>query len=206
MNKSRVMRLVGFLGAAGVTAGLLGAAAAGTGAYFTDSSSGVAQGTMGTIAVGTWGGGGADSLDFTFANMLPGEANTKTVNFVNDGSRAQDVWVVFPQAYLGDHNHLTDTGLINDRGTYAEIHIKSSGVAVFDSANLNDDPVSCPSCTPLPTQLLLASNVAPGATGNMMFSYMPAAKYKNNQGMPEFYLPYKIVATQPGIAPDNALN
>jgi hypothetical protein len=205
MTRSRTLRksfrIGGFLGAAALTATLAGVGVAGTGAYFTDSEAGSVTGTMGSIQVSS-----TSDLNLKFANLLPGEAQSKTIVYTNDGVSNQDVWVVFAQADLGDFNHLTDTGLINDRGTYAEIHIKANGTGVFASANLNDDPISCPSCTPLPKQILLTSNLAPTVTGNMEFSYTAGAKYKKNQAMPEINLPYKIVATQHGIAPDNALN
>lgn len=212
MNKSKAARLTGFIGSAGATALLVGFAVSGTGAYFTDSEPGTLQGSMGTIQVDASGGYGPNGTDITFTNMLPGEAQTHTIDYTNTGANNQDVWVVFDQAYLGDFDRDTDTGLINDRGTYAEIHITSFGAPRFESANLNDDADSCPpgagnpACNPLPKQILLASNLTPGASGDMVFSYMPGAKYRNNQGLPEFYLPYKIVATQHGIAPDNALN
>ena len=202
MNKLKLVRIGGFVGSAALTAGLLAAAVSGTGAYFTDSEAGALTGTMGTIAIT------ATNPTIAFTNMLPGEASTHTVGFTNTGLNNQDVWVVFPQAALGDFNHLTDTGLVNDRGTYAEVHVTASGTAVFDSANLNDDATSCPlgagtpACNPLPSKILLASNLAPGAGGDMSFSWTPAAKYSNaHQGQPELNLPYTLVATQHGITP-----
>jgi hypothetical protein len=202
VNKPKVARIGAFIGSAALTAGLLAAAVAGTGAYFTDSEAGSFTGTMGTIAIT------ATNPTIEFTNMLPGEASTHTVGYTNTGLNNQDVWVVFPQSALGDFNARTDTGLVNDRGTYAELHIAASGTPVFDSANLNDDAVSCPlgagtpACNPLPSKILLASNVAPGAGGDMSFSWTPAAKYSNaHQGGPELSLPYTLVATQHGIAP-----
>ena len=207
----------GFIGTAGLTVALVGAAVGGTGAYFTDSAGGTVTGTMGSIKINTAGGEGAENLDLTFASMLPGVANAKTIQYTNAGANNQDVWVVFPQAALGDFNHHTDIGLINDKGTFGEIHIKAGGVAVFDSNNLNDDGSSCPlgssdpskgqgPCNPLPKQIRLATNLAPNSVGDMEFSYTAAAKYKGNQGRLEVVLPYQIVATQPGIAPDDPQN
>ncbi|MGV8965614.1 MAG: hypothetical protein ACOH2F_04990 [Cellulomonas sp.] len=206
------VRVGGFLSAAALTATLVGVGVAGTGAYFTDTEAGNIAGTMGSIKVAA-----TTDLNVVFTNMLPGQASVQTIGYANNGANAHDVWVVFPQAALGDFSKYTDIGLINDKGTYGEIHIKAGGTAVFDSNNLNDDATSCPlgssdpakgqgPCNPLLTQYLLASNLAPLAEGNMEFSYTPGAKYKTNQGLPEFVLPYTIVATQHGIAPDNQFN
>lgn len=211
----KAVRVGGFLSAAALTATLVGVGVAGTGAYFTDSEPGTIAGSMGSIKVAP-----TTDLNIVLTNMLPGQASTQTVGYKNNGANPQDVWVVFPQAALGDFDRLTDTGLINDKGTYGEIHIKAGGTAVFDSNNLNDasscalgssNPSTNPwedqgPCNPLLTQYKLASNLAPLSEGNMEFSYTPGAKYQTNQGMPEFVLPYKIVATQVGITPDNKLN
>jgi hypothetical protein len=148
--------------------------------------------------------------------MLPGETGKQAVSFKNTGQNAQDVWVVFPQSALGDGNHSTDNHLVNDFGTYATIQINSGNTPVFYSNNLNDDQTSCPdgavdpavgrACHALPTMVKLRDNLAPGAGGSMEFDFTPDAKFKSNQGLPVLNLPYKLVATQHGIAPDNALN
>jgi hypothetical protein len=211
VSKKNIVKVAGFIGTLGAGAALVATAATGTGAYFTDTQAGSISGTMGTIQIQA-GDGGPAATTINFTKMLPGEAQAKTVQFKNTGQNPQDVWIVFDQSHLGDHDHNTDTGAVNDRGTYAEIHIKSGSTAVFDSANLNDDSNSCPpgvgnpACNPLPPMIKLRSNLAPGASGNFTFSYMPAAKYKNNQGAPEVSLPYQLVATQHGISPDNSLN
>jgi hypothetical protein len=215
VSRSTIVRIAGFIGSVGLTAGLVGAAVTGTGAYFSDAKSGNISGTMGSINVEGHDGSGADQLGMTFTDMLPGEAQTKTVRFANTGKNAQDVWVVFSQAALGDHNHSTDTGLVNDRGTFAEIRVKSNGTEKFESANLNDDQLSCPPgssdathppCRELPHMLLLQEDLAPGAVGDFEFMFRPGAKFKGNANLPVLDLPYTLVATQHGIAPDDALN
>jgi hypothetical protein len=211
VSKKQFLKVTGFIGTLAAGTALVASAATGTGAYFTDSASGTITGTMGTIMIRGADGNPAN-MNINFAHMLPGEANIKTIGFTNTGANPQDVWLVFDGPSLGDGQSGTDTGKINDRGTYAEVHIKSGNTAVFDSANLNDDSNTCPpgagsSCNPLPEMIKLRENVAPGGSGSFTFSYTAAAKYLNSeQGVAELTLPYKLVATQHGIAPDNALN
>jgi hypothetical protein len=217
VNRNSTVRVIGFIGSVGLTVGLVGAAVTGTGAYFSDAKHGQIDATMGSIAITGYDGTGVDQLDMAFTDLLPGEAATATVRFQNTGRNAQDVWVVFPQSALGDFNHLTDTGLVNDRGSFAEIRIKSSGTEVFQSANLNDDHASCPPgtedptkglppCRELPHMVLLQSNLPKDAVSNFEFMFRPGAKTKGGAGLPVLSLPYTLVATQHGITPDNALN
>jgi hypothetical protein len=208
MRKSRIARTAGFIGTAGLTVALIGAAAAGTGAYFTDSKSGTISGTMGSIKITGYDGGGTDALDMTFTKMLPGEGQDRTVRYQNTGENNQDVWVVFDQTDLGTHDG--NTGL-NSLGSYAAIHVTANGGAVFDSANLSDRyPCGTPSAgfpdiCPLPSQIKLADNLAPGVVGNMLFEFTPGAKFKNGvQDAAILSLRYKLVATQHGIAPNDA--
>lgn len=202
-----MIRIVGFVGSVGVTAALVGAAAVGTGAYFSDAKSGDINATMGSIKIRGYDGGGSDAVGITLRDMLPGQAQARTIRYQNTGHNNEDVWVVFPQSALGDFDHSTDDHLVNDAGHYAEIHVKGNGVPVFDSANLNDDSVSCPpagtDCNPLPTMLKVASNLTPGQVGDWSFSFTPGARYGNGvQNLPVLHLPYTLVATQHGITPD----
>ena len=204
MSKRTAVRIAGFISAATASVGLAAFAVAGTGAYFTDSDSGTISGNLGSISVDGYGGGGENGLDIVVTNMLPGVANSATVKYANDGLNAQDVWVVFEDEGLAALNKL---------GRYGQVTVASNGTDVFYSANLNADATSCPPgagpapvCNPLPEQLRLATNVAPGAGGSMTFTFAPGAQFQNYQGAPVVGLDYKIVATQQGIAPDNALN
>jgi hypothetical protein len=210
MARSTIIRAVGFVGAAGLTAALVGAAASATGAYFTDSKAGTITGTMGTIKITGYDGGGPDHLDINFTKLLPGESQSSSVRYQNTGDSNQDVWVVFKQSDLGTHDG--QTGL-NSYGSYAEVHIAANGSSLFDSQNLNDGyacgtpSAGFPTICPLPAQIKLADNLAPGVVGDMTFTFGAGAKFKNSvQGAPILSLHYKLVATQHGIAPDNALN
>jgi hypothetical protein len=189
----------------------LAAVVGSTGAYFSDTNNGKVSGTVGSIKVATSGGTGADTADFTFTDLLPGTPQSATVNYQNNGRNPQDVWVVFPNA---DALHS-----LNQLGTYGEVHIAANGVEKFASQNLNDgyacgtpgNPGVATVC-PVPQKLKLASNVAPGAGGNMTFAFNYASKlvagnidgatgpawntYAGGDG-----LPYQIVATQVGQTP-----
>jgi hypothetical protein len=207
----KAARVAGFTVALGATATLASFAATGTGAYFSDAKTGnTIAGTMGSIAITGHDGQGPHHLDISFADMLPGDAASKTVGFTNTGNNPEDVWVVFNQKDLGTHDG--QTGL-NSFGTFGEVHVASSGTAIFGSKNLNDDAATCPPgagpapvCNPLPHMLKLDSNLAPGASGSMTFAFTPSAKFKSVQNVELLHLGYTLVATQHGIAPDNSLN
>jgi hypothetical protein len=216
MIKSTTGKLVGFIGTVAVSAALVGFAATGTGAYFSDSRSGAVTGATGSIKVVTGGGSGTDGLDFRFTDMLPGEPQTATATYQNSGRNKQDVWLVFPNA---DALHA-----LNNLGTFGQVHVSSNGTEIFASNNLNDDtrpghcPTGTPGCTALPAQIPLASNVASGDGGSVSFSFAYGPKLKGNTvgpfncyplgdlSCPASGLPFKIVATQHGIAPDDANN
>lgn len=212
MRKSMILRLAGFIGAAGLTAALVGSAVAGTGAYFSESApTKTISATLGSIHLNS-----SAINDLTFTNMLPGESSTQTATFSNSGTNPEDVWVVFAAADIGVHDHLSTVNYINNKGTFGEALIKAAGTPVFYSNNLNDDSSSCAPgtgapfiCNPLPHMLKLADNLAPSAVSNMEFTYTPAAKSKGaSSENTAAFLPihYTIVATQHGIAPDNSLN
>ena len=206
VNKSTTIRIAGFVGSLGATAALVGAAASGTGAYFTDAKPGNISGTMGSIRITAYDGGGTSATDIAFTDMLPGEGQVKTVRYQNTGKNTEDVWLVFNQADLGDFNSHTDTGKVNDMGHFGEIHVSSNGTEVFGSKNLNDDATSCPpagtDCNPLPAKIKLADGVTPGTVGGFAFSFTPGANTGNwGQEATRLNLGYQLVATQHGIAP-----
>lgn len=197
MNKT-ALRFGGFVASAGVAAALVGMAASGTGAYFSDTKNASVSGTMGTIKVN--GVGGDQNLNVSFRDMLPGEASTKTVEFQNTGSREQDVWVVF--------NDSAKLHALNQFGTYGEVHLSAGGTELFGSKNLNDG-FSCgtpgegdkPTLCALPAQIKIADNLGSGDQGSFTFSFTPGAAFKNVQGAQLLDLPYQLVATQHGITP-----
>jgi len=225
MFKSRPARFIAFLATVGVAAALVGTAVQVTGAYFSDSKAGTITGTLGSIKVTTSGGSGADNLDFNFTNMLPGAPQTANGSYQNTGTSVEDVWIVF--------NNAPALHALNNLGTYGEVHLASNATSIFDSANLNDNlppatgtcgPFSPSGCWPLAQEYKLASNLGPTASGTFAFTFNYAAKLKGagaEGGAFNCYpidsgtgactsatngLPYKIVATQPGVDPYNANN
>lgn len=211
MRKGKILSLAGFLGAIGTATALIGTAASGTGAYFSDSQSGVVTGTLGTIQVTGGGGTGANNLNFNWTNMLPGEFSSSQVGYKNTGTSAEDVWIVFPDQYA--------LHALNTLGTYGEFKVGNQ-----DYTNLND---LCTGCTPVPNAIKVAGNLAAGASGAVSVSFAYAGKLNNDsQGEPfNCYrennasdltskdtppcnapdstngLPYEVVATQVGQAP-----
>lgn len=201
-------------------------AAGTTGAYFSDTHSGSISGTVGSIKVTPYGGAGANGMDLSFSNMLPGESQTARVNYQNTGANAEDVWIVF--------NNATALSSLNNMGTFGEVHLSANGTALFDSVNLNDRSGTCgafsPSgCWPLAKQYLVAANLAPGAAGSVSFAFNLASRTKaagpvfnpypvspqgylvthdkNDQNFVDAAdgqgsgLPYRLVATQHGVTP-----
>ena len=208
--KQKAARITMFLGTVGVSAALIGAGVNATGAYFSDTKAGNISGTIGSIKVAT------DRTQIGFNNMLPGELQTVGDHYTNVGRNNADVWLVFNNA---DALHA-----LNNLGTFGEVHIASDGTEIFASQNLNDNlapasgtcgPFTPAGCWPVPQQIKLASNVAPGGGGDWTFGFKYASK-KQGGNLAEatpawnYYplgstansgLPYQIVATQPGIAP-----
>lgn len=218
LARRKLVRLSAWTATLAAVVGLTVAATGMTGAYFTDTHSGTIGGTIGSIKVNAYGGSGVNNTDFTFANLLPGVTQSAVVSYTNDGANAEDVWLVFQNA--------TALSALNNLGTYGEAHVVANGTHLFDSANLNDRASTCgpfsPSgCWPLPAQIKVADNVAPGHSGSVTFTFGYASKLKNPdaEGAPfNLYpipgqttvnagdgsgsgLPYQIVATQVGQTP-----
>jgi hypothetical protein len=221
MRKSKIARILGFTVALGATASLVGFAASGTGAYFSDSSPGTITGSIGSILVSVSGGNGSSSTDFHFDRLLPGTPQTATITFTNTGNSPEDVFLTFPNA--------TALSALNNLGTYGSVQVNNYlGQDVFDSTNLNDNSTTCGAfshagCNPLPNQLKVDSNLAPGGTDTATFSFGYASKlgtasHSSGGGVFNTYpvagqfttngsdgsgtgLPIAIVATQVGQTP-----
>jgi hypothetical protein len=206
--------------------GLVATATGVTGAYFSEAKGGNITGTIGAVHVATAGGTGGNGLDFSFTNLMPGEPQTITVYYQNTGTGPEDIHLNFP--------NVPALHALNNLGSYGEVHIvDSSSGHVFDSANLQDGRTkadltnSCsnvfsPSgCWPLPTDVLVRSNLPAGGTGQVTFSFAYAGKLtgngpgvwnsfpSNNPPYSQAFgpdaagpagngLPYNVVATQVG--------
>jgi hypothetical protein len=168
--KTRGLALLATVALLGGTAWI---AAGTTGAYFSDTHTGTINGSIGSIQVAANGSTGAALSDVSFKDMLPGVAQTVTINYKNTGKNVQDVWISFTNA--------TALSALNNMGSYGEVHLSANGTALFDSANLNDRSGTCgafsPSgCWPLAKQYKVASNLAPGTSGTVSFTFALAGK------------------------------
>ena len=147
---------------------MIAASTGATGAYFSDTHAGSISGNSATLTVLT------SNLNLAYSNLLPGTDQTVTANYLNTGNVAQDVWVTFPN----------DTALsaLNDLGTYGNMTISSTEGAYFTSSNLCDHS-GC--TTGVPNQILVASNINPGAGDTVSFTFGYAGKLSNvSQGQP----------------------
>lgn len=164
--QSRTTRV---LVAAGIAAGLALMAVGGTNAGFSEYQQGGITGTIGQVHLST------TNRTFAWTNMMPGVADSAKVDFTNTGTGHQDFYLVFP--------NLTALSALNSLGTFGEVHIAVNGVEKFASANLNDGyPCGTAGLNgvatlcPVPQQMLLASDVAIGATNSFTFAFNYASK------------------------------
>jgi len=202
MQKSTKAKLAAGAAATLVAAGLAVSGSSLTSAYFSHTASG-GQVTASHGSIELTVNGGTKTPEIGFKNILPGETRTGSFKVKNVGRSAQDLWLQFTDQKTVDH--------INTLGRYAAIEIKYGEKTVFYSNNLNDKYPGV--LTPLPKELKLAENVAPGTEETVTFSFEVASAFKTQvsdalmEMIPELAdiakmkLPYSVTATQPGIAP-----
>ena len=133
------------------------------------------RGERTTIVVATSGDTGGAAVDdptFAWDNMLPGEYKSVTVDYKNDGTEPQDVYLTFP--------NLTALSALNTLGTYGEVHVSVNGTEVYANANLNDKPNN--GTTGLPAQIKLQEGLAVNHTGTFTFQFRYADKLGGAQG------------------------
>lgn len=138
MNKGKIARLVGFVGALGISGVLVATAVSGTGAYFTDAQSGNLAGTSGHLQITT------DGTGVNFTGLNPGEDKSQTVSYTVTGNSTTnaDIWLVFDAssaaygAFTGantvSYGGYTEGGL----GGYGHFKIASDQGYGFESYNL----------------------------------------------------------------------
>ncbi|HWC23031.1 MAG TPA: hypothetical protein VG502_12090 [Flexivirga sp.] len=239
MNKSKNIRLVGFVSALGVSAALIAAASSNTGAYFTDSANGHLTGKSGSLVLSH----GATSIDFTGLN--PGVDQSQKIDFnVKSGSTTNaDIWLVFDPTSAGygaftGANGGTYGGVVTGGGLGQYGHFKVAGPAgTFDSYNLAlktagdatnpngySNTTSANTCTVnkyglggssvqhtvgagndiaqcgAPAAILLQQNLAPNIASSATITFGLTGKAAN-QNTTWANVGFKIVATQPGVAP-----
>lgn len=204
------IKIFGLLVAVALVGGLVVFAAHATGAYFSDSHAGAVTGTIGDIHVTCSGGasnGAGDFLNFSWPEMLPGVQYTATMHCQNtSASNPEDLYIKF--------SNLTALSALNSLGTYGAVTIDVNGTPVFQSNNLNDNLIqnggafSQTSEWPLPSQLLLASNLGPTATAVVEFKFEYASQLQSQPpagaGDTVGWNTYPVLATagNPSIAGD----
>ena len=119
MFKRKLPRVLALVGSLAIAASLISIAVAGTGAYFTASQPGSISGNLGTVAVAISG------QNINFANLMPGETQTQTVNVQNTGTGNEDIYLAFDNSNLA-------WSAVNDLGQFGKFTI--NGV-VYDNLN-----------------------------------------------------------------------
>ncbi|HEX2893512.1 MAG TPA: hypothetical protein VHO29_05865 [Marmoricola sp.] len=231
MNMSKTARIVGFMGALGGSAALIGTAATSTGAYFTDSHDGVIRAGTGHVRVAT------SDTKLNFDNLLPGSYKTDRVAYTAQGTDSEDIWMVFPndsgqaEALVGK----PDDGRGGGLGRYGHLKVTSTGGAHFVSNNLSREGTtsghtgpSCavnsngwggstqeatdtsdhgvPFCGPA-NAILLQSGMTNGQSGYVDVEFGFTKLLTGPQDAPTNKVAeYQIVATQHGVRPDNPNN
>ena len=228
MNTSTKLRLAGIAAALGASALLVGTATGTTGAYFTDSKPGVINAATGGVHVKT------SDLTLNFAGLLPGEFQTKTIDYQNMGSGQQDIWLVLPtgqapwlngvpgdpnipgQAPLGRYGHFavtapngsfTSYNLASNRPTDSSAPCSVDQYGRGGSDAQAADTTTIVAYCPVPNAILLSYGLNPteSGTASVTFGYTKLLK----GGMDSAWLPianFKIVATQHGVFPNDPNN
>jgi hypothetical protein len=231
MPRAKVLRITGFFGALCASAALVGAAATGTGAYFTDSHDGSINAGTGHIKVSV----SPVDLKLNFDNLLPGEYQTNRVDYAaHPSSGSEDIWLVFPNDSSADAFIHTPQSGPTPLGRYGHFKLTSTGGASFESSNLTLSPSgynssdSCsinangeggspqtatdpsdhtvPYCAPM-RAILLQSGMHDGDTGyaNVEFGFTKILTAPQDSGRAPV-VSFKVVATQHGIRPDDPSN
>lgn len=231
MRKAKAIRVAGFVGALCASAALVGTSVAGTGAYFTDSHNGNLAASSGHLRLNVDG----SALNLSFQNLVPGEYQTKNVTYATDTNTNEDIWMVFdtssaaygafsggkgmtayPDGGLGRYGHFA---VANDNATrftsYNLANQPAGDTSTTDTCGVNSsgnggsNDVATPTHTPLycgvPGAILLRSDAPNGASGEIEVTFGVTPKW-TAQEVPVANVPFKIVATQHGVRPDNAYN
>jgi hypothetical protein len=134
MGKAKFARVAGFTFAAGATATLVGFAATGTGAYFSDAANGNTSVSTGTVKVAT---GDISNLDFT--NLLPNNFKTQQVSYRATGTGPEDIYLAFDDPTNDAALNAKPVAGANPLGRYGHLEVDGSQ-GTFQSYNLATDP------------------------------------------------------------------
>ncbi|WP_029135771.1 hypothetical protein [Nakamurella lactea] len=238
MNKGKIARLAGFVGALGISGALVAMASSTTGAYFTDEVGGNLSGTSGVLDIT------ASGQNINFTGLNPGSDKDQTINFRVKGNSttSADVWLVFDKespAYgqftgvkttsygwytgggLGGYGHFKvtsaqgmsfesynlqlqqDSAATNayNNGT-CHVHANGTGGDTHKATGPDNATQAAPECG-VPAAIQIGSNIAAGTSSWAKVSFGLTGK-ATDQNKVMVDVPFKVVATQPGIRPDAA--
>ena len=195
MKTSTIVRLVAGAAAAAAAALLIGPATGTTGAYFTESKPGSIQASTGGVSFN------ASDLTLNFANLLPGEFVTRSIDYRPTGTGTQDIWLVLPtdgsadalngvagelsgDTALGRYGHFA---VAAPDGNFTSFNLATAGTGIHSGPTCTTDAYgrggssaqaanrldyTVPFC-PVPGAILLSYGIAPGGQGtaNITFGY-----------------------------------
>jgi hypothetical protein len=223
----KAVKIAGFVVALGASAGLVAAAASGTGAYFTDSHSGAISASTGGVHVNT------GNLNLNFTGLLPGQYGTQDITYQAAGTAPEDIWLVLPSvgadafkgtggsaAALGRYGHFAVSG---PAGTFTSFNLASAGTGTHAGNSCYVDPVTglggssteadttatLVDYCPVPNAILLSSNLpySQSGTAHITFGVTTLLKDPAAQDQPSAPVAlFSIVATQHGVVPSDPNN
>ena len=140
MQRKKAIKLAGFIGALAASATLVSISVSSTGAYFTDSKDGSLAANSGHLKLT-----GVSETNLNFADLMPGEDQTQTVNYNVDVSSGQvDLWMVFDTSSSG-YGHFSGTKNVaygpdsysdGGMGRYGHFAVGAGTDTAFQSYNL----------------------------------------------------------------------
>jgi hypothetical protein len=207
---------------------LIGPATGTTGAYFTESKPGTINASTGGVHLNT------TDLTLNFTNLLPGEFQTKEIDYQSTGTGLQDIWLVLPtdgsadalngvagtasgDRALGRYGHFAVSA---PDGSFTSYNLATAGTGIHSGDTCSTDSYGrggsnaqaadktdlIPFC-PVPNAILLSYGISPGAGGVAQVTFGFTKLLKSGQNAPLGQVAaFKIVATQHGVAPSDPNN
>lgn len=219
-------KIGGFIGTLTAGAALVATATAGTGAYFTDSHPGTITAQAGHLRLIN-----VSSTAFDFRDIMPGEDKTLPVDYQVDVSSGKvDIWLTFDTStaayarFTGakGQNGWADGGL----GRFGHFKVTASGATLFNSYNLQNAPDGTSGCVDslghggsapaqshddtsmgycgVPKQILVASGLSNNEARQFQLTFGLTGRQVQQNQLDIDHLPFQLVATQAGHAPDAA--
>jgi hypothetical protein len=199
MSRKTTVKLVGFVGALGISAALIAAASSTTGAYFTDSADGQLHGTSGQLQMNT------NDTFMEFSALNPGQDVTKqiAVSLPAENTTKADLWMVFDPNSAGygqftgnkDATYGGFTG--GGMGQYGHFKVVGLQGHQFESYNLQLPPQSPQGQTPYESSTAAGDcQVDADGNGGSSVQHTPGA----GNDIPECGAPRAIKLAQ-GVTP-----